>query len=70
MVVVQVVGDIWQLSRCLWRPSVLHCWPHDRRLLDRSTGTYRINDLYTLNKQGWYWYTAGVNWRAYAAYLW
>lgn len=33
-------------------------------------GHYRINDLYTRNREGWYWYTAGINWRAYAAYLW
>jgi NCS1 family nucleobase:cation symporter-1 len=33
-------------------------------------GHYRINDLYTLDQEGWYWYTAGINWRAFAAYLW
>ena len=32
-------------------------------------GHYRINDLYTAKKEGWYYYTYGINWRACAAYL-
>jgi NCS1 family nucleobase:cation symporter-1 len=33
-------------------------------------GHYRVNDLYTMDKAGWYHYTFGINWRAYVAYLW
>ncbi|WVQ68274.1 uncharacterized protein L199_006481 [Kwoniella botswanensis] len=25
----------------------------------------RINDLYIRDKNGWYWYSAGINWRGY-----
>jgi NCS1 family nucleobase:cation symporter-1 len=32
-------------------------------------GHYRVADLYTASKTGWYYYTFGVNWRAYAAYF-
>ncbi|WFD36570.1 hypothetical protein MCUN1_003453 [Malassezia cuniculi] len=32
-------------------------------------GHYRITDLYSLSKEGWYWYTIGINWRAYVAYF-
>ncbi|KAF8072325.1 permease for cytosine/purines, uracil, thiamine, allantoin-domain-containing protein [Lyophyllum atratum] len=32
-------------------------------------GTYRVADLYHANKDGWYWYTWGFNFRAYAAYI-
>lgn len=32
-------------------------------------GHYRVADLYTTHKEGWYWYTAGFNLRAYAAYI-
>ncbi|THH16125.1 hypothetical protein EW146_g4467 [Bondarzewia mesenterica] len=32
-------------------------------------GHYRVNDLYSGGKDGWYWYTAGINFRAYAAYI-
>ncbi|KAK2462997.1 hypothetical protein APHAL10511_004984 [Amanita phalloides] len=32
-------------------------------------GHYRIADLYDLKKDGWYWYTYGINFRAYAAYV-
>ncbi|GLB45597.1 putative permease for cytosine/purines, uracil, thiamine, allantoin [Lyophyllum shimeji] len=32
-------------------------------------GTYRVADLYHTNKDGWYWYTYGFNFRAYAAYI-
>ncbi|KAL6300389.1 permease for cytosine/purines, uracil, thiamine, allantoin-domain-containing protein [Sparassis latifolia] len=32
-------------------------------------GHYRIKDLYRTSRDGWYWYTFGVNFRAYAAYI-
>lgn len=32
-------------------------------------GHQRIADLYTTRRDGWYWYTYGVNWRAYVAYI-
>jgi nucleobase:cation symporter-1, NCS1 family len=32
-------------------------------------GHYRVADLYDPHKDGWYWYTYGVNLRAYAAYI-
>ncbi|KAF9465815.1 NCS1 nucleoside transporter family [Collybia nuda] len=32
-------------------------------------GHYRIDDLYNTRRDGWYWYTYGVNFRAYVAYL-
>ena len=32
-------------------------------------GHYRVVDLYDPRKDGWYWYTYGVNLRAYAAYI-
>ncbi|PFH48677.1 hypothetical protein AMATHDRAFT_64898 [Amanita thiersii Skay4041] len=32
-------------------------------------GHYRLKDLYTSRRDGWYWYTWGVNLRAYAAYI-
>lgn len=32
-------------------------------------GHYRVSDLYSSRKDGWYWYTAGVNFRAYVAYI-
>ncbi|KZT23733.1 NCS1 nucleoside transporter family [Neolentinus lepideus HHB14362 ss-1] len=32
-------------------------------------GHYRVADLYTTRRDGWYWYTWGINWRAYAAYI-
>jgi len=32
-------------------------------------GHYRLNDLYTTDRSGWYWYTYGINFRAYAAYI-
>jgi len=32
-------------------------------------GNYRLADLYTTKKDGWYWYTYGINFRAYAAYI-
>ncbi|KAJ7927596.1 permease for cytosine/purines, uracil, thiamine, allantoin-domain-containing protein [Mycena leptocephala] len=32
-------------------------------------GHYRITDLYHSRRDGWYWYTYGINFRAYAAYI-
>jgi len=32
-------------------------------------GHYRVADLYTTKRDGWYWYTYGINFRAYAAYI-
>ncbi|KAG8981726.1 hypothetical protein FRB90_007054 [Tulasnella sp. 427] len=32
-------------------------------------GHYRVADLYHTGRDGWYWYTFGINWRAYAAYI-
>ncbi|KAE9405020.1 hypothetical protein BT96DRAFT_988856 [Gymnopus androsaceus JB14] len=32
-------------------------------------GHYRVADLYDTKKDGWYWYTYGFNFRAYAAYI-
>ncbi|TFK25266.1 hypothetical protein FA15DRAFT_693882 [Coprinopsis marcescibilis] len=32
-------------------------------------GHYRVADLYSASKDGWYFYTYGVNFRAYAAYV-
>lgn len=32
-------------------------------------GHYRLSDLYTTERGGWYWYTYGINLRAYAAYI-
>ncbi|KAM6503539.1 Permease for cytosine/purines, uracil, thiamine, allantoin domain containing protein [Amanita muscaria] len=32
-------------------------------------GHYRVDDLYDSRKDGWYWYSYGINFRAYAAYI-
>ncbi|OJA08369.1 hypothetical protein AZE42_01006 [Rhizopogon vesiculosus] len=32
-------------------------------------GHYNVKDLYNTGKGSWYWYTYGINFRAYAAYL-
>ncbi|KAH8828996.1 permease for cytosine/purines, uracil, thiamine, allantoin-domain-containing protein [Flagelloscypha sp. PMI_526] len=32
-------------------------------------GHYRVADLYSTSREGWYWYTYGINFRAYAAYI-
>lgn len=32
-------------------------------------GHYRVADLYSTRRDGWYWYFYGVNPRAYAAYI-
>jgi NCS1 family nucleobase:cation symporter-1 len=32
-------------------------------------GHYRVSDLYSNSREGWYWYTFGINFRAYVAYI-
>jgi NCS1 family nucleobase:cation symporter-1 len=32
-------------------------------------GHYNVKDLYNTEKDSWYWYTYGINFRAYAAYI-
>ena len=32
-------------------------------------GHYSVKDLYRANKEGWYWYTYGINFRSAAPYL-
>ncbi|RPD56001.1 NCS1 nucleoside transporter family [Lentinus tigrinus ALCF2SS1-6] len=32
-------------------------------------GHYSVKDLYRARRDGWYWYTYGINFRAYAAYI-
>ncbi|KAF8870175.1 permease for cytosine/purines, uracil, thiamine, allantoin-domain-containing protein [Infundibulicybe gibba] len=32
-------------------------------------GHYRVADLYDTKRDGWYWYTFGINFRAYVAYI-
>ncbi|KAJ7124811.1 permease for cytosine/purines, uracil, thiamine, allantoin-domain-containing protein [Mycena crocata] len=32
-------------------------------------GHYRVQDLYHSRRDGWYWYTYGINFRAYIAYI-
>ncbi|KAH7923439.1 NCS1 nucleoside transporter family [Leucogyrophana mollusca] len=32
-------------------------------------GTYNVRDLYETQKSTWYWYTYGINFRAYGAYI-
>jgi NCS1 family nucleobase:cation symporter-1 len=32
-------------------------------------GHYNVKDLYNIEKDSWYWYTYGINFRAYAAYI-
>lgn len=56
------LGAYGVLLSCIAGPMIADYW-----LVRR--GHYRINDLYSLERGGWYWYTAGINWRAYAAYL-
>lgn len=56
------LGAYGVLLSCIAGPMIADYW-----LVRR--GHYRIADLYTLRRDGWYWYTFGVNWRAYAAYL-
>lgn len=56
------LGSYGVLLSCIAGPMIADYWIVRR-------GHYRINDLYTAKKEGWYWYTYGINWRAYAAYL-
>jgi NCS1 family nucleobase:cation symporter-1 len=56
------LGAYGVLLSCIAGPMITDYW-----LVRR--GHIRVNDLYSLEKSGWYHYTYGVNWRAYAAYL-
>lgn len=57
------LGAYGVLLSCIAGPMIADYWIVRR-------GHYRVNDLYTLDQEGWYWYTAGINWRAFAAYIW
>jgi NCS1 family nucleobase:cation symporter-1 len=57
------LGSYGVLLSCIAGPMIT-----DYYLVRR--GHYRINDLYTTDKSGWYWYTAGINWRGYLGYVW
>jgi nucleobase:cation symporter-1, NCS1 family len=60
-----------------------HGEPHERYVYPRThtdhaqvteyyfirRGHYRVADLYDPRRDGWYWYTYGINLRAYAAYI-
>ncbi|KAL1408890.1 uracil permease [Vanrija albida] len=56
------LGSYGVLLSCVAGPMVSDYW-----LVRR--GHMRIRDLYSSNKDGWYYYTYGVNWRGYAAYI-
>jgi len=56
------LGAYGVLLSCIAGPMITDYW-----LVRR--GHIRVNDLYSLDKTGWYHYTYGVNWRAYAGYL-
>lgn len=32
-------------------------------------GHVRVSDVYDTQRDGWYWYSYGINWRAYTAYI-
>lgn len=50
------------LLSCIAGPMITDYWFVRR-------GHMRINDLYSAEKSGWYWYTWGINWRGYLGYL-
>lgn len=56
------LGSYGVLLSCIAGPMITDYW-----LVRR--GHFRVNDLYSVEQGGWYWYTYGINWRAYAAYL-
>lgn len=56
------LGAYGVLLSCIAGPMITDYW-----LVRR--GHVRVNDLYSIEKSGWYYYTYGINWRAYAAYL-
>jgi len=56
------LGAYGVLLSCIVGPMITDYW-----LVRR--GHYRINDLYSTDTESWYWYTFGINWRAYVAYL-
>ncbi|OCF44495.1 uracil permease [Kwoniella heveanensis CBS 569] len=56
------LGAYGVLLSCIAGPMITDYWIVRR-------GHMRVNDLYTADKEGWYYYTAGINWRGYLAYL-
>ncbi|WWD04001.1 hypothetical protein V865_002063 [Kwoniella europaea PYCC6329] len=56
------LGAYGVLLSCIAGPMITDYWFVRR-------GHMRLNDLYTLDRSGWYWYTAGIHWRGYVAYL-
>ncbi|ODN94324.1 uracil permease [Cryptococcus wingfieldii CBS 7118] len=56
------LGSYGVLLSCIAGPMVTDYW-----LVRR--GHIRVNDLYSGEEDGWYWYSMGVNWRAYLAYF-
>lgn len=56
------LGAYGVLLSCIAGPMITDYWMVRR-------GHMRLHDLYTFEKSGWYHYTLGINWRAYAAYL-
>ncbi|OWZ33057.1 hypothetical protein LQV05_000898 [Cryptococcus neoformans] len=50
------------LLSCIAGPMITDYWFVRR-------GHMRVNDLYSAEKSGWYWYTWGINWRGYLGYL-
>lgn len=56
------LGAYGVLLSCITGPMIADYW-----LVRR--GHMRLRDLYSTERTGWYRYTLGINWRAYAAYL-
>lgn len=56
------LGAYGVLLSCIAGPMITDYW-----LVRR--GHMRLADLYSTSKEGWYWYTWGINWRGYAGYL-
>ncbi|WVQ83650.1 hypothetical protein IAT38_005792 [Cryptococcus sp. DSM 104549] len=56
------LGAYGVLLSCIAGPMICDYW-----LVRR--GHMRINDLYSADQNGWYYYTWGINWRGYVAYL-
>lgn len=59
-----LVGDYYFVRKGMFLP---HFRPI--RELTYHAGNYWVEDLYTDNPNGRYWYWHGFNWRAYAAYV-
>lgn len=56
------LGAFSVLLSCIAGPMIADYW-----LIRR--GHMNVAHLYSLDKHGWYWYTFGINWRAYAGYF-